>query len=195
MIEKTGNSMVHELVSQASPEAAVAMISANEAQQSKTQARMQRREAQKERLELMERSARKLKEMANKALNSSIYQGGLGLARTVASCSANLAERELDLNRSLGRMSPNVLHKLKIAGEAIDQGLGAIQQVDAFKIQSDRLEHEKQQIEIRAEGESYEGNEAGDEISEASRRQDLAVRALQQINEARHRAALEASRL
>lgn len=195
MIEKTGNSMVHELLSQASSEAAVAMIAANEARQSKSQARKHRREAQRERLDLMKRSARKLKEMANKALYSSIYQGGLGLVRTAASLGAHSAERELDLNRSLGRVSSKTLHKLKIAGDGIDRGLGAIQQVDPFNLQSDRLEHDKQQLEIRAEAKSYQGNEASDEISAASRRQDLAINTLQQINEARHRAAMEASRL
>jgi hypothetical protein len=172
-------SEVSILLSQAGPEARLAIIACDDAQKSREAASLERARAQKDRLQLLRKGAQKLREMAGNVLWSSIYQGALGAAATIAGCRAGVATEE----------------STKALSQALAKGSEAAARVDPFALANRQVEHEKAVLDIGAEAISHRAAEASDDVAQARQMHSNVLSSLKQIEEAKHRAMLESSKI
>lgn len=167
------------LLAQASPEARLAIVACDDASKSREAASRERTLAQKDRLQALREGAQKLREMAGNVLLSSIFQGALGAASTVAGLGADLGKTSLS----------------KVVNKTIAKGAEAMAKVDPFAISNKHLEHDRAVLDIAGEAASHRATQASDDLAQARQMCANVLGTLKQIEEARHRAMLETTKI
>ena len=180
MVNGTSNrSSLSMLLSQASPEAQLAIVASDDANKSREAASRERALAQKDRLQALRKGAQKLREMAGNVLLSSIYQGALGAASTAAGLRADLSKTDLG----------------KVINKTVAKGCEAIAKVDPFAISNKYLEHDRALLDIEGEAASHRATQASDDLAQARQMSSNVLGTLKQIEEAKHRAMLETTKI
>lgn len=164
------------------PEAQVAVLLHESAQQTKELAQSVQHRAQQDRIALLSQAAKKLNEMADRALYSSIFQGVSGMLSSTCSFLSGKAMLS----------GQNGTQKLWEAGS---RALDAIGRCDVFAIQQQRLAAQKQQIEIHAERKGTLMQEQGDSIENARRMESASMDMLTKMVDLRHATVLNALKL
>lgn len=194
MVNGTSNrSSLSTLLAQASPEARLAIVACDDANKSREAASRERALAHKDRLQALRKGAQKLREMAGNVLLSSIYQGALGAAATIAGYAGKDAEK-------LANGATDAAKRTELLGKANTRnamagGFQVLAEVDPFAISNKYLEHDRAMLDIEGEAASHRSTQASDDLAHAREMHSNVVGTLKQIEEAKHRAMLETTKI
>jgi hypothetical protein len=202
MVGKTNNSnsMLESLLAKASPEAQVAMVAADDAQKSRKSASLSRRQAQLDKLNHMRESAKKLREMADQTLSAGIWSGAIGIASAAASITGTAASHAAKAPKEGFATAAEATKAAKMATLARWSGyagksLKPLESFNPFNIAKEHTNYEKSKIDIEVEAAGHRESRAADSLAEAKRIQSGVMRTLSQIEDTKHRATIEATKV
>ena len=157
--------------------ARAAALALDDAHNMRRAAQEDRSDAQKNRIELLRRSADKLREMANMTLASGIFQGMLGGMTAVGSGMASIAPSNSMTSR---------IGTIMAAGSKADAGYHPFETAKSY------MAVDKQELDTEAEQASHRMTQASDGIDHAKRLQRTLPSRLERLLDAEHAVAMAA---